>query len=80
VGLYGGVYGSSDAPFIDFNSGSLFQATDLSGCNISGTLVASRVESVPEPGTFSILALGLAVIAFRRRLLLSHVKALHLGS
>ena len=75
--LRGGVYGSSDEPFVDFNAfgPNTFTAAGLTpngDLSPSSTVIWSArgtmdILRVPEPGTLPLVGLGLLVLARRIR-------------
>lgn len=68
AGLRGGVHGPAGLPAIDFNvRPGGFEAVDIAGTGIGGSL---RVNRVPEPSLPALLAISIAPlvwIRFRRR-------------
>jgi hypothetical protein len=74
VDLFGGVYGASDVPFIDFHnpppyisivSPNHFAAYD----GVTYSLGSLTVSRIPEPATYALMLAGLGVLSFvaRRR-------------
>jgi hypothetical protein len=56
-GMAGGVYGSGDAPFVDFLSPTQFAAMDNFSAYVTGTMDVSRI---PEPSSLFLLTSGFA--------------------
>jgi hypothetical protein len=70
IGLKGGVYGSTDIPFVDFEDNGSYRAYDGTNAISGGMQPGVPLPSVPEPGTLWTLGAGLAgLLAFSRRLL-----------
>jgi hypothetical protein len=69
VGWEGGVFGSGDAPFIDFFDTKFASIDAGSSGQITGDTKFTRVESVPEPGGIFLLMIGLCgiVVITRKR-------------
>lgn len=71
VGLWGGVYGVGDFPFVDFN-GTRFGATpyrllaDGISFDMEGLMGSMTIRRVPLPGTLALMGLGLLLVARRR--------------
>ena len=42
-------------------------SVSFQGATEEGTLLVDNIQSIPEPGTFGLLAAGLAGVCFRRR-------------
>jgi hypothetical protein len=75
--LHGGVYGTSDAPYVDFSPGGLANTFTALGLTIftpgttftrvNGVHGAMAIYKVSEPGALLVLSLGLLSLAFAAR-------------